>query len=215
MDEKIIDKIRKCLALSLNNPSAAEAESAALTAQRLMAKHGITAIDVEDEMAQEDKIEIAVEEVGAGKAWKFQLATIIADNFRCKTFSYGKRSIAFYGYSTDAEAAKEVFRFLFKLGHKLAEREGHKRWRETGERSGVYNSYVLGFMTGIKSKLEEQCKALMIITPKEVEEEYSDFIKGAKSRNVSRLIKDSFDHNAYESGFTEGKHAMGRRELND
>lgn len=214
MDERIIRRIKGCLALSLNNPSAAEAESAALMAQRLMAQHGVTSVDIEGELYQEDKIEISVEDVGAGKAWKFQLANIVAENFRCKTFSYGKRSIAFYGYSTDAEAAREVFRFLFTLGHRLADREGHKRWRETGQRAGVYNSYVTGFMAGIKTKLDEQCKSLMIITPKEVVEEFDEFIKDAKSRNNTRLIKDDFDPTAYQNGFTEGKHAMGRREIN-
>lgn len=213
MDEKIIERIRKCLALSLNNPSIEEAESAALTAQKLMAKHNVTLVDLESGAPEEEeKIEIVREEVGTGKTWKYRLGTIVAQNFRCKTFSYGKESIAFYGYSTDAEAAKEVFCFLFQMGHKLAKTTARKRIHATGTCVGVYNSYVIGFMDGVKSKLDAQCKALLIVMAPAVSEGYAEFIKGAKPGSHHQLV-NKLDYRAYEQGLQSGKSAMGTREI--
>ena len=60
MNEKIIEKIRKCLELANNNPSEEEAKSAALMAQKLIAKYDISMADVEDVASQCEEI---VEEV--------------------------------------------------------------------------------------------------------------------------------------------------------
>ena len=48
--EKIIDKIRKVLELSKNNPSEEEAQAAALKAQKLMAEYHISIKEIETEV---------------------------------------------------------------------------------------------------------------------------------------------------------------------
>lgn len=211
-NEKIIEKVRKCLALAYNNSNASEAESAALAAQKLMAKHGISAIDVESEMTVEEQISIVREETGGGKAWKYILAHIVAENFRCKTFFYGRTVAAFYGYKTDAGAAKEVFRFLFKMGHKLADSERVKYRNRTGTSTGVYNSYVRGFLVGLKLKLDQQSVALMITIPEKVTTEYGDFMQNAKTIKGG-MQSSTFRPEAYANGVSQGKRAMGSREL--
>lgn len=212
--EKVIDKIRKCLTLAGNNPSQEEAASAMLMAQRLMAKHGMTIADIDTEFVETEEIKIVKEEVGTGSAWKVRLALIIAENFRCKTFSYGRSTIAFYGYETDAEAAREVFKMLFKLGHKLGLRARTDRTKRGLSGDGIYNSFVLGFCEGIKSKLDEQSVALMIVMAPEVETEYKEFIKGAKSSRTSLNVKNGLNQSAYNTGIVEGRNAMGRKALN-
>lgn len=52
MEERIIEKIRKCLVLANNNPSEEEAKAAALQAQKLLAKYNISMADV-TELEQE------------------------------------------------------------------------------------------------------------------------------------------------------------------
>lgn len=76
MEEKIIEKIRKCLALANNNPSEEEAKAAALMAQKLLAKYNISLVDVEQ---LEGKSEEIIEECvwfkdcvkGVARAWKY------------------------------------------------------------------------------------------------------------------------------------------------
>ena len=47
-EQKIIETIKKCLALASNNPSEEEARAAALKAQQLLAKYNIALADVEE-----------------------------------------------------------------------------------------------------------------------------------------------------------------------
>lgn len=221
-EEKIIEKIRKCLALAQNNPSEEEAKAAALQAQKLLAKYGISAADVqatkEIEEIEESVIWFKDCVKNPSRAWKINLASIVANNFRCRHFFYGKGAVVFYGHKTDAEAAAEVFKFLFSMGDRLADRETHRVFREyqkQGRRavvSGVYNSWVSGFMVGLRDSLAQQCTALALVVPQDVKDAYIE-----RSKNFgymkSGMRQNKFDREAYEKGKQVGREAMGQRSL--
>ena len=115
--EKIIAKIRKILELSKKNPNQNEAEAAALKAQALMAEYHVELTDLED-MQTVEEITEEVFQTGTGNKWKYSLARIIARNFRCRHFYYGKSAVAFYGYETDVKIAVMTYEYLFKVGKK-------------------------------------------------------------------------------------------------
>lgn len=212
MENNIIEKIQKLLALAGNNSSEAEAGAAALKAQELMAKHGVILADLEEMSSTVEEIKVESFNAGAGRAWKYDLARVISQNFRCKWFMQGKRWIGFYGHATDALAAKEVFQFLFKNGHRLADREVHRAFAKTGYTAGVYNSFCKGFVQGVKEKLDAQCVALMIVMTEDVKKGYEEY--STKFKQASLQMKATgFDADAYNNGRTEGHNAMGRREL--
>ena len=214
-EEKIIQTIRKILELSKNNPSEEEAKSAALKAQELLAKYHIDMKEVESididavESIEEVKVELPA------KKWKYKLATIVANNFRCKHFYIGKKCLVFYGHKTDADVAAETFKYLFNIGNRLAGREVDKVFGETGTSANVYNSFVSGFCAGIEEALGEQCKALMIITPEDVKTSFAEMTKDWKSMNCGALHIGGNSHcrEAYESGKTEGRHAVRSRQI--
>ena len=116
-NEKIIEKIKKVLELSKNNPSIEEAKSAAIKAQRLMAEYHISMSEIEAIEDTENIVEERID-VGTGNKWKYTLSSIIAKNFRCKYFYYGKSSVVFYGYEEDAKIAAMTFKLLFEVGNK-------------------------------------------------------------------------------------------------
>lgn len=214
MDDRqnIIEKIQKCIRLSINNPSAEEAETAALMAQRLMARYHIEVVDLGGDEQNEEIVEYSAE-MPAGMRWKGHLANAVADNFRCRAYLMGHRSVVFFGLKVDAAAAKEIFVFLFTTGHKLARSAANRATYLYGSNKGVYNSFVLGFVAGVRSKLEKQCRALMIVTPPKVVEDFEAMAKewkAAKSVVVSDLL---FDHDAYHDGFNEGRYATDARSL--
>lgn len=224
MNEKIIEKIRKCLELANNNPSEEEAKSAALMAQKLIAKYNISMADVEDVAGQCEEI---VEEIvwfdslvtwGTARAWKFQLASIVSRNFRCKHFFYGKKGAVFYGYKTDAECAAQVYTFLFKNGDRLAYNLVHKlvsRARKEGRKANVanvYNSFVKGYMAGLGEALDKQCTELMIIVPQDVKEAYEEKAKGFASMKAGMKCT-GYDTIAYNEGCMAGRNAMAQREI--
>ena len=213
--EKIIQTIKKVLELSKNNPSEEEAKAAALKAQELLAKYHIDMSEVEDiDIDKVDEIvEITVDV--PSKKWKYRLANIVADNFRCKHFYYGKSTVVFYGHKTDAEVAAETFKYLFDMGNRGAGREVDKVFAQTGTSAGVYNSYVSGFCSGVSESLGKQCTALMLVVPKDVNEAYDEKSKNFSRMNISGLTTGSNDAcaNAYKSGKEKGRDAVGSRQL--
>jgi hypothetical protein len=214
--EEVISKISKLLALANGKANEHECEAAVLAAHKLLAKYNISMEEVEAIDNEADQIDFKLFTTGNGKAWKYRLAEIISSNFRCKHFFYGRKIIAFYGYETDAKAAKEVFAFLFKMIHRLADREVHRRYARGEKPEGTYRWFVIGFLDGLKAKLDEQSKALMIVISKEVLDQYTEFSKDFRKIKTDRdHTKMDFDSEAYVNGREEGSKAMGKREIEE
>lgn len=212
--EKIIQTIRKVLELSKNNPSEEEAKAAALKAQELLAKYHIDISEIEDiDDKTEEITEISVDV--PSKKWKYTLAQIVAKNFRCKHFYYGKKTLVFYGHKTDAEVAAETFKYLFDIGNRCAGREVDKVFANTGTSAGVYNSFVKGFCEGVSEVLDKQCTALMLVVPQDVNDAYDEKTKNFKNMKCSGLSTKVNESciNAYFSGIEKGKDAIGSKQL--
>lgn len=224
-NEKIIEKIKKVLELSRNNPSAEEAKAAALKAQKLMAEYHISMSEV-DAVEDVEKIVENRVSVGSGNKWKYQLATIVARNFRCRTFYYGSKIVVFYGYETDTQIAAETFKYLFKTGNVSAgnyySNTINAYYREVGrgegamhtfDGRGIKNDFILGYMRGISDALDKQCTALMIVTPPEVHESANVILKGSKQISASLQAGSLYAQAARSAGYMKGKEAMSANKL--
>lgn len=210
--QELIAKVQKLFALAGNNPERAEAEQAALRAQELIAKYNLVMAD-----AKEDKPEIAQVRyhTGIDKSFKYSLARVVADNFRCECWWLGKAYVVFLGYKPDAEVAKATFEFLFKTCEKGARRECRKAYKEYGTETGVYFSYTRGFVAGIKEKLDAQCVALAVVTPQEVKTEYKTITSGPTFKKIGegRNNGGGFSRNHYDQGKRDGRAAMNSRAI--
>ena len=141
------------------------------------------------------------------------LATIIAENFRVKAFMSGNM-VNFFGMKQDVEVAVEVFNHAYRYSHNRGIkilREYRKSGRNT---HGVANSYWIGFCKGLKDTLDEQCKALMIVTPQEVEDKWKEYSAGFKKGRGG--IRNGGNYDCYEQGYREGKeHMRTTKSLNE
>lgn len=210
--EKVIEKIRKLLAMTEENgASENEAIIAALKAQKLMAEYNLTVADVADEHEGKSEIIEAAVDAGTKYKWKYGLVNIIAVNFCCKVYIVNKSNVVFYGYKNHADVASEVFRFLFNTGNKLANNYYYKCMKDGRDTVGVKNTFLLGFCKGIEEVLGKQCRALMLVTPKEVEESFKEIIAGSKS--IKSTMKINRDAQAYEDGKREGRFVANARSL--
>lgn len=210
--ESILRKIKNLLELAENNPSEQEALSASLMAQKLINKYNIEVAQLEG--SDEQPIETAFFETGVDKSWKYSLGVIVGNNFRCKTYWIGSRQIAFMGYSQDIQIAKEVFKTLFKTCDTLGRRLQKKAYVKTGTSAGVYASYTKGFIAGVKKKLDEQCTALLIVTPTEVTDAFEEFCKSPTVKHSPiKPRKDAVDMSALHQGFQDGKDAISSKRL--
>jgi len=112
--DRIIDKVKKCLALAKSS-NEHEAAAALRQAQKLMAAHGIRDLDVEHADMQE-------EHARAGAArnparWECELAMRVARVFDCAVClvcAYPVGRWAFVGVAPSGEIARYAFEVLFR-----------------------------------------------------------------------------------------------------
>lgn len=199
------------MALAENNPSEEEALSAALQAHKLMAKYNIHENEVTLEEVKEDIVSIFSEQKYNShlKAWRKQLGAVVAKSFRCKCYISG-HDVVFRGYKDDAKLALDVYMMLYTVGDSLAKKAKFAQKEETGTQKGAYNSVALGFLYGVQDALNAQCTALMIVTPKEVEEDWEQFSAGFRTVNPR---KNRIDKNLFNKGYEEGKQAVKSRAI--
>lgn len=211
--EKMVEKIKKMMALAENNPSEEESLSAALQAHKLMAKYNIHESEVTLEEVKEDIVSIFSEQKHGCHlmAWRKQLGAIVAKSFRCKCYISGQ-DVVFRGYRDDAQLALDVYLMLYKVGDKLGSKAYAQQMEEIGTGKGAYNSITTGFMYGVQDAFNAQCTALMIITPQEVEEDWEQF--SANFRTVSPR-KNRINKNLFDKGYAEGKQAVKSRAIED
>ena len=209
--ENVMEKIKKLFALAENNPSEEEAKVAILKAQELMVQYDIETTDLDDlDIAKAEEIEEEWVDLPP-KKWKYTLAQIVAKHFKVRHFYCGKQHLIFYGHKTDAKIASETFKFLFNIGNKLGMRLYNEAKRAYRDTTNIYNSAVMGFCLGIEEALAEQSKALMVLTPEDVNEAFEERTRHARSSNLRppRAYRGS----AFEEGRRQGYNAMKRNAL--
>lgn len=202
--DKIINKIKKLLALAGNNPNEQEAQAAYAKAQALMAQYSI---ELSEESGEEVEIVAMPCEHPKNKGFRKPLASIISNNFRVKAF-VSDETIMMFGTKMDVEIAVMVFNSAYRYACKRA-RVVKKEFEKYGRPTiGVYNSYYAGFLAGLKEILDEQCKALMIVTPKEVEDAWAEKSKNMRAGHGGQRFTNRVDYDVYMKGLEEGKEHM-------
>lgn len=202
---KALARIQKLLRLARDRGATpAEAESALLQAQRIMAENGFEDGEVVDTAAPEEVI--LDEDVAVGRRrdfWRGRLAVVVAKNFRCKTYWRrgvdGQSGIHFLGRSGDVAIAKEVF----VAAQEVALQQVGVFLK--GNRGGLpaRNAFLAGFAEGLGSKFQEQVQqtgtALVVVADAGVEAKYVD-LKLRRGKASAAGMRD-------ESARTAGEHA--------
>ena len=212
--EKIIEKIRNLMDLANNNPNENEALAAALKAQQLMAKYNVHMENLKED-ATDDKIAKKVfdgSDYTGNRKWRPILAMTIAQNFRCKYYLSGN-CIVFYGYENDAEIALNVFKMLISVGTKLSQKEYYERKKNGLSTKGIMNAFLMGFCEGVKEVLDKQCTALMIVTPRKVEEDFKIMISGDGWSKKTTKISSNTDDRVRNRGRIAGREAISSRKI--
>lgn len=215
--DSIIEKIKKLLEHTTDKGATeAEAIQFALKAQQLIAEHNVS----EEELTGEEleNIEsVTCSEAGKVMYWGQMLASIIAQNFRCKMFwqkKNKKRALnypVFYGYESDAFAAKMVFLRLYKIGKRLGndERKVAKAfYQDNFMGKAAYDSFTTGFVIGVQTELEKQSVALMIVTPLAVKESFDLFSEGFSARTSKDTRSQYRINDVYNDGVEAGRDAV-------
>lgn len=131
--QKVIDKIKKVLALASDNPNENEAALAAERAQAMLAQHNLTMEDIFKSDKAEVEIIIDQESVTNSNPWFRRLAAAVAKLYFCEyyftPFKQGKQSKNqhnFVGMRHNVEVAKHMFEYLHTTVNRLAQ-EGSRK----------------------------------------------------------------------------------------
>lgn len=154
--------------------------------------------------------------------WEKSLASIIASNFRVEMYYERKdinnrkqstTAIKFFGYKDDVDLAVDVYNLAYdaiSLYTKRFVNDFYKgRPRTHSVTNEVKNSYIQGFLAGLRNKFKEQVSVLrkeyevMVMTPKEVKEQFEVMTSEWKETTYSR--PDIQNDIAYCNGYNDGK----------
>ncbi len=202
--DTIINKIKKLLALAGNNPSEQEAQAAYAKAQALMSQYSI---ELSEESGEEIEIVAMPCTHANNNGYRKPLAVVVANNFRVKAFMSGQ-TVMMFGAKMDVEIAVEIFNHAYSYSRHRGLQVEYEA-RKAGECArGLANSYWTGFIAGLKAILDEQCKALMIVTPKEVEDAWEERVKGMKKGSGGQRFTKGIEYATYMKGYEEGQEHM-------
>lgn len=209
MDTKIIEKIKKLLALG-ESSNENEAKVAMLKAQELLAKHKLSMKEVKKFKIYNSAIKEKISDVSFTKAkWKAELAYLIAENFGCYCYfkSRGTNTIAFFGREEDIIVCNIVLEYAVDCINSVVKRLRYQYSKDGYSTKGLENDYALGFISGLNEKFEEQKKAnqewgLVLVKDKEVVEAH-DQIEFKRKIDINTKYQGYKD--AYIKGCEDGK----------
>lgn len=217
--EKIIDKIRKLLELSKNNPNKEEAILALTKARELMFKHNV---DMENIKKDDTNYFEKIVQLKKWKNWILFFLMYLNDAFG--TFSlyneYTKR-VYFYGEKEKVLGVSEIFEFLFEVADYLAMKEYRNYLKEYGTGKGIYLSYILGFINGVNNALEKQNREFeeygIVIVTSEVLKQQVRKVKNAVKKREKRLfnknINTDLNREVFDKGYDEGITILDKKQI--
>lgn len=209
MDEKAKQKIVKLLALA-NDASDEESMSALAKAQELMLQHNIDESDV-FEYKQEQKSEAVINTIiyqGRPQKWLYRLASIIAENFRVRTYYVAGSPIElrFVGIESDVQIAQITFEYARGSAGYCARqflqlpeirRKYKRKWQ-------LKQDYIEGYLVGLSKTFRKQVVtngyeiALQVPEIVQMEVEQKGLLHG---KDISHETKSD---EAFYLGYAEG-----------
>ncbi len=209
MDTKLVEKIKKLLALS-ESGNEHEAEASMLKAQELLAKHKLSLREVKDFKLIDSAIKEKRSNVTFTKArWKASLAYLIAENFGCYHYFKTRHShtIAFFGREEDITVCNIVLEYAIDCINSSVKRFKYQYVKDGYSTKGLENDYAMGFIAGLRKKFEEQKKAnqewgLVLVKDAEVIDAYENIkFKGS----IDTKTKFQGHSEAYKQGQSDGQ----------
>ena len=217
--EKIIDKIRKLLELSKNNPNKEEAILALTKARELMFKHNV---DIENIKKDDTNYFEKIVQLKKWKNWIIFFVMYLNDAFG--TFSlyneYTKR-VYFYGEKEKVLGVSEIFEFLFEVADYLAMKEYRNYLKEYGTGKGIYLSYILGFINGVNNALEKQNRefeeyGIVIVTSEVLKQQVrkdKNAVKKREKRLFNKNINTDLNREVFDKGYDEGITILDKKQI--
>lgn len=158
--ERIIEKVRKLLALSQSD-NEHEAAAAAAKAQALLSEYNLSMSDV----PAEETCSMRVTKTKARtrqrlEDWAFDLAYHTAEAFDCRYLHYADGHTVFFGVGADPEVCAWTYHYLYKtllrMGSSYLRSPQCRRLRASRSKNNARTSYLLGVVHVVAARLRQQ-----------------------------------------------------------
>lgn len=211
-NDKVLDKIKKCLALAAS-PNSNEAATALRQAQKLMAKHGITETTIADSSIAEGQIHLkSAKRMSIEETW---LLSICMSVFGVKVLrAKGDLHVRIFGEKDAIEVCKYAYDVLntqLTYATEKMRTELKLQGNSGGELRRKLGTYRKGWLSEVNDKVEKLHDPKM--------EESIDRVMRAAVGNVklkSKTTRYSVNHedaNVYEKGRRDGEKASLNRAM--
>jgi hypothetical protein len=208
--EKIVDRIRKLLALAQSN-NEHEAASAAANAQRLLSEHNLSMDQVSWKRKRQREVHPRAATVPACSL-DHPVVRLVAEAFDCRGLQEPcqKRGL-FVGVGADPKVAAFTFDYLERALKKLSSSFMKKIPACVEGRGRIKTSYLMGAVLKIHKRLQEQKQktpvtpgALVPMKKSAIENALSSLLIGkTKTASIGPLQSDA-EQIAYSLGYIEG-----------
>lgn len=209
--EKIIEKIRAILEKTVDNGATEqEAIEAAKAAQRLMAKYKIAEVKA----AEPEKIDSTEMEIS--RRWQSYLAATLAENLCCRCVMSnrtGKMRFIVMGKEADRKVFQTMFETFFVHIYQGIQSEKAKAKVEFGHTKGVETSYAIGFINAIAEALGEQCRALALVVPEEVNKATAERFPRIRTGRAISYGGNAAANAATRNGYSDGRMIAGQKRI--
>lgn len=206
---KKIEKIKKLLALSSNNPEREEAERAMEMACKMMSDEGLTAEDIKQSSMDDEYGELGESWLNDGELkqmlnWKKVLISNLAYLFDCKLINFSeqrKNKILIIGRESNRITCEMMYNWL----HDRTMKEARELY---GAQTAKRNSYCVGVANGIAAKVhqikpkENLPNGWGIVPLSEAESYMKQFHPNTVKRSLSTTVSD---REANSRGYRVGK----------
>lgn len=211
--ERIIERVRKLLALS-SSSNEHEAALAAAHAQRLLAEHNLTMSELE--LQQEGAGEAELQVAKTVPKWLSSLFATVATAFDCfpiVTTTPNFSQLRFIGVGEDPGVAACTLHYLTKELRRLASaylsnQHGSQRLLSSADRQRIRSSYLLGGVQGVRQVLTAQrsetpttSRALVPVKDALIEQYKTEHFGALRTRRnrCSTVISEAF-HQGRQDG---------------
>ena len=208
MNQNIISKVEKLLALAGNNPSEAEAQAAMLKAQKLMAEHNLDMAQFQDKSQEHKEAIVEYLQGYHNTNWAISLAMVVSSNFRCNLLRASGYGLVFVGLKEDVEICKTVFSFAAKtLDKNMAKLR--RQYRKNGlPTDGISGDYAYGFIAGLKDRYKEQVEknnwGLILVKDALVVKKTEEIANKKAKARFGKSLNRSGNMELYAKGYRDG-----------
>ena len=216
-NEKILRKISALMNVTVQNGATVdEALTAAKKAQELIAKYHVTLID-----APTEKENIGEDNFEGSRKWIQLLANIICQNMSCRLILFTenrKTFLKFIGRDSDRFAALKTLQMLLEVCQNGIAKEKIRAKFNSNSSRGVEIAYATGFIRAVDEEMGKQCRALMLVTPSDVDahiEKNYPYIKNIRSKLTYQFRDKNDIEIANSNGYRDGKNILAQRRLVD